>query len=66
MTNAEASSVVVTGPLCIPCRNGKEGWGVYPGVSDVLYCNFAGSACVLCVQGRRTEIKESCAYYSDI
>jgi len=37
------------GPLRMACRNGKEGWGVYPGVDSALLLPFqisAGSACV--------------------
>ena len=39
-----------------PCRNGKEGSGVYPGVGAVLLVPlFAGSACVCIREGGEIE-----------
>jgi len=48
-----------------PCPNGKEGYGVYPGVGGTLLLPpfwLALRVCSVCVQGRRGDWR-ACAYY---
>jgi len=46
------------------CRNGKEGWRVYPGVGGVLLLPLLLTVhvCSVC-KGEGGEIGEPCAYY---
>ena len=43
--------------MCKPCRNGKEGWGVYPGVDAVLLLPLllAVRVCSVCKGGGEIE-----------
>ena len=55
--------------MCTPCRNGKEGWGVYPGVGGALLLPLLLSmhvGSVVCAREKERRLKSLCRLFYEL